>query len=117
MRVEGVVDAAARTGREGETQLGTARSNGGARGFALLGGRAVFLLQVLADVLAFWPHLRIELKRLEGQVQLHLTGQALGGLLERAQPDDAPGAGHIGNEINFEGGGHHNLRQSGKPAF
>ena len=71
----------------------------------LLGGGAIFLGQVLAQVLALRPHLRIELEGLE--IQLHLDAialQACEGLLQSSQANGAPGAGNVRDEIDLERG-------------
>ena len=102
--IKGVVDAAALVHAKSEPQRRAARRDGLAVLLALLGRGAVLFLQVLANVLALWPHLRIQLERLKVQVQRHLALQPVRRLLQRLEADDAPGAGDIGDEIDFEGG-------------
>ena len=104
--IKGVVDAAALVHAEGEPQRRTARRNGLAVLLALLGRGAVLFLQVLANVLTLRPHLRVQLERLKVQVQRDLALKPVRRLLQRLEADDAPGAGDIGDEIDFEGGGH-----------
>ena len=59
----------------------------------LLFGRAAVLFgQVLADVLTFRPHVRVELEGLEGDVGRHAAVQPLQRLFQRAQAHGAPGA-------------------------
>ena len=63
-------------------------------------------MQVLADVLPFGTHLRIEFEGLEVQLGPDVGRDAREGGFERAQTDGAPGARDIGDEIDLEGGGH-----------
>jgi hypothetical protein len=49
---------------------------------------------------------RIELERLEMNFGSHRIADALQRLLERAQPDHAPGAGDIRHEVDLELGSH-----------
>ena len=105
VRIKGVVDAAALVHAEGESQLGTARGNGFAVLLALLGRGAVLFVQVLANVLAFRCHLRVQLERLKVQVDRDFILEPVCRLLQRLEADDAPGAGHVRDEINLEGSG------------
>src|SRR5690606_5452012 len=73
----------------------------------LLGRAAVFLRQVLGDVLALGAHLRVQLEGLEADVGRHLAVEALQGLLQPAQADGAPGAGDVGDEIDGQAWGVH----------
>ncbi len=104
--IKGVVDAAALVHAEGKPQRRTARRNGLAVLLALLGRGAVLFLQVLANVLTLRPHLRVQLERLKVQVQRDLALKPVRRPFQRLEADDAPGAGNIGDEIDFEGGGH-----------
>mmetsp|Transcript_3124 Transcript_3124/g.5430 ORF Transcript_3124/g.5430 Transcript_3124/m.5430 type:complete len:220 (+) Transcript_3124:410-1069(+) len=101
----GVVDAAARLHPELEIERGAAFLDG--LPCACQGGRAgaVFLCQVFLDVLALGAHARVEFEGMEMQVQLQ-PGDAGGGGLQRIQADGAPGADHVGDEIDaHEGSG------------
>ena len=81
-------------------------SGAGARLRLLLGRGAVLLRQVLADVLAFGAHLRVQLEGLEAQVDGDLALHALDGTFQGCQPDGAPGAGDVGDEVDVKGLGH-----------
>ena len=104
--VEDVVDAVAPLHAEGEAQLGAALADGVADGLLLLRGGAIFLRQVLGDVLAAGRHTGVELEGLKVQVGVKFGCQPGQRLFQRAQTNGAPGAGHIRHEINGEGGGH-----------
>jgi hypothetical protein len=64
--------------------------------------RAVFLRQVFLDVLAAGRHAGIQFERLEVQLGGDLAVEALQGLLERVQADDAPRAGDVGDEVDSQ---------------
>ena len=54
----------------------------------------------------FWPsagHARVQFERLEVDLGLHLAAEWVEGFGQAAQADDAPGAGHIADEIDFQG--------------
>ena len=106
MRVEGVVDAAALVHVEGEAERRAARADAFAVLRGLLRRDAVFLRQVLDRVLAFGRHLRIELEGLEMQLDGDVVADPRHRLLQRMQPDRAPGARDIGHEIDLDGGRH-----------
>jgi hypothetical protein len=86
-----------------ETNFGPPRSNRLANLCLLLGSRAVFLGQVLAQILPARGHVGVQLEGLEMQIGLHIPLQALECHLEGTQTDRTPGAGNVGHEINFEG--------------
>jgi hypothetical protein len=106
MRIERVVDAGPLAHVEREAELGSPRTDRFLIATQLLGRRAVFLREVLGDVLARCRHLRIQLERLEMNVCGHGVARALQRLFERAQPDHAPGTGDIGHEVDLELGSH-----------
>jgi len=56
---------------------------------------------VLDDVLALGGHARVQFERLEVDLGLHLAAELVEGFGQAAQADDAPGAGHIADEIDF----------------
>jgi len=70
------------------------------------GVRTVFFGQVLAQVLAAWPHVRVQLKGLKVQISRNLTLQLTQGLLQCAQAHSTPRAGNVRDEINFQGSSH-----------
>jgi len=72
-------------------------------------GESVLALQVLGDALAFRRQLRVQFERLEVDVGLHLAVEALQCLIQRRQPDGAPRADHVGNEIDAQRGHGHFL--------
>ena len=65
------------------------------------GTRAVLARDVCGDLLALGRQVRIQLERLRFNVDLHRIAQARDSLLERLQPDRAPGAGHVGNKVDL----------------
>ena len=67
----------------------------------LLGRGAVLAREVLGRVLALGRHRRIELERLEVQLDRDLVVEPLERLLERPEADRAPGAGDVGDEIDL----------------
>ena len=93
--VEGVVNPAAPAWVKGEPHLGPACGNGLANLRLLLGGGAVLLRQVLAQVLPAGTHLRVQLKGLKVQIGLHLAVQALQSFFKRAQTHGAPWASNV----------------------
>ncbi len=103
MRIEGVVDAAAPLKVEMKSQRIAARLERLLAAVDVDRGRAVFLRDVLDDVLPFRCHLRIELERLEVKVGAELRAQARQGGLQRFQSDRAPRTGNIGDEIDLHG--------------
>jgi len=104
--VERVVDPAAALFAEGESHAFTTLADRLARDSLLFGRGAVLLREMFGDVLAAGRHLRIELERLEVQFRPHVALQIVEGLFQRGQPDGAPGAGDVGDEIDLEMGGH-----------
>ncbi|RMU42955.1 hypothetical protein ALP29_201866 [Pseudomonas syringae pv. avii] len=105
VRIEGVVDASLALAKR-ETQLGTALTDGFVNGFDLFRRGAVFLGNVLFDVLAFGRNVRVQFEGLKMNLRLHFVTQRFKRLIQRAQADDAPGAGNIGNEIDLQCSGH-----------
>ena len=103
MRIESVVDTETLALAEGESHGFTALADHFAVAFALLGRDAVLARQVFDNVLAHWRHLWIQLERLEVQLSLHFAAESGKGLLERVQPDRAPGTGNVGDEIDLHG--------------
>ncbi|KPX78779.1 hypothetical protein ALP66_05728 [Pseudomonas amygdali pv. photiniae] len=101
MSIERVVDTSLALGK-GEAQLGTALTNRLVNAFDLFWRRAIFFGDVLFDVLPFGRHVRVQLERLEVDVRLHFIPQRLQRLIQRAQADDTPGAGNIGDEIDLQ---------------
>ena len=74
-----------------------------ARDFASCSGGAPYLRdEVLGRVLAFGRHRRIELERLEVQLDRTSSPSRSRRLVERPQADRAPGAGDVGNELDLE---------------
>src|SRR6185437_2776776 len=57
-------------------------------------------------VLAVARHLRIQFEWLQVDVGVHLVAQSCQRLLQAGEPDRAPRAGYVGNEIDAERGGH-----------
>src|SRR4029453_19210664 len=106
MRVERVVDPGALVHVEGESERRAARTNDFLIANQFFTRRAVLLCDVLADVLPVRRHLRIELERLEMNIGWRFLADALERLLQRFQPDYAPGTGDIGHEVNLEVSGH-----------
>ena len=106
VRIKGVIDAATPGRIKTKTYISTALGNGGANLRLLLGRRAVFLRQVLGDVLPAGRHLRVQLKGLKVQLGAEHIAGLRQGLLQRSQADGAPGAGDIGNKVNFQGRDH-----------
>ena len=104
MRVEGVPDA--RPVAEREADLRAALADDGAVLGQLLGRGAVLAREVLGGVLALGRQRRVELERLEAQLDLDLAAEPLEGAIERPQADRAPRAGDVGNEIDL-----HRLRR------
>jgi hypothetical protein len=103
VRVKGVVDAAAAFGPESKAHLGAALADVLADGGLLFGRGAVFLRQVLGNILAARRHLRVQLEGFEMQRGLHLPGGLFKRPLERAQTHRAPGAGDVGHKIDTQG--------------
>jgi len=68
----------------------------------LLGRGAIFLCQVLGDVLATSGHLRVEFKRLNVELGPYIAGQIYQRPLKGRQADGTPGAGDVGDEIDLE---------------
>ncbi len=106
MSVERVVDAALVAGRHAEPDLRRAILDRLARSGGLLSARPVLLGDVFDDVLAFGRHARIEFEGLEMDVGLNEATDPPQGLLEPAQPDYAPGAGNIRDEVDLQWLGH-----------
>ena len=104
VRVEGVVGAAAFALAESEAHRLAALAYRFAVVLDLRGCDAVLARQVLDDILARCRHLRVQFEGLEVQLGLDFAVEAGQCLLERVQPDRAPGAGHIGYEIDLHGG-------------
>ena len=100
--LERVVDPAASLGRKLDADRRAALAQGGARSGLLLGRRAVFLRQMLGQVLAAFGQVGVEFERLQVQADRHGRRQALERLQQRGQPDGAPGAGDIGDEIDVQ---------------
>ena len=103
--VEGVVDAAARAHAEREPDRLATGADVLAVLRKLLRRQAVLLAQVFGDVLALGRHVRVQLERLEVQVDLQVGPDAFEGGFEVAQADGAPGAGDVGDEIDLHGDG------------
>jgi hypothetical protein len=70
----------------------------------LLGGGAIFLRQVFAQVLSTRAHVRVQLERLKVQIGLHFAIQALQGFFKGTQAYSAPRAGNVGDKIDFQRG-------------
>src|SRR6185312_5430103 len=116
MRVKGVVDAAAPAARlirhaELEAQLRAARTDVFAVRMRLCRRDPVFFGNVLSNFLALGRHLGVELERLEMKLGGNVSADARQGLIERFQADRAPGAGDVGNKVDFEWSGHGVLSQ------
>ena len=100
VRVEGVPDARPLAEREADLGAALAQDRAGLR--ELLGRRAVLARDVFGRVLAFGRHRRVELERLEVQLDRDLVAEPLERPVERPQADRAPGAGDVGNEIDLQ---------------
>ncbi len=92
MCVEGVVDAAIGAAVHRKAYLGGALLDHRAGAFGLLGRAAIFAQDMLGDALAFLCHHRIELERVEAEIDVDQIARPPQRLLEPAQADDAPGA-------------------------
>ncbi len=114
MRIERVVDAPPLVHVELKAKLGAPRTDHLLALLDLSGRRSVLALDVLDDVLAARAHLRVELERLEVQLGFDLIGELIEGGLQRLQPDDAPGARHVGHEIDLHSHGHARSPARGK---
>jgi hypothetical protein len=75
----------------------------------LLRGGAVFLCQVFGHILSLGPHLGVELEWLEMDVGGDLGAQTPQRYFQGTKPHRAPGARHIGHEINFERSSHFHM--------
>ena len=111
VRIKGVVNAAASaTGLVGlaefETHLFTTHANILPVGMRLRWRDAVLFGDVLGNFLTFRHHMRIELKRLEMQFGADVARHAPKRLVQRFEADDAPRAGNVRDEIDFERSGH-----------
>src|SRR3954452_24687366 len=106
VRIEGVPDASAAFLSKLEAHVRAALRNTFAILRLLLRRGPVLLRDVLGDVLAFRAHLRIELERLEAQVDHDLALQLLDGAFQRSEADRAPGAGDVRDEVDVEGFAH-----------
>ena len=67
----------------------------------LLGAEPVLGAQVLGRVAALGAERRVELERLETQLDGNVLADALERAFERGQADGAPGARHVGNEFDL----------------
>src|SRR5204863_7918281 len=99
MRVERVPDP--RSVAEGEADRRAALTDDGAVLGDLLGRRAVLARDVLGGVFAFGRQRRIELERLEMQLDVDSIAELVEGAVERPQAHRAPRARHVGNEIDL----------------
>ncbi|MNP24509.1 hypothetical protein D3C76_1172730 [compost metagenome] len=78
----------------------------GLAGGDVVGRSPVLAHQVLDRLLTFGRHVRVQLERLVGQLDRDFPGHVLDRLLQRRRPQRAPGAHHIGDEIDGDGGRH-----------
>ncbi|CAM2160419.1 hypothetical protein PT2222_80003 [Paraburkholderia tropica] len=100
MRVEGVVDARARTERETDALAPLADrflSLGD-----LLGRAAVLLAEILDDGFAVRPHVGVQFERMDGHAGLDGIAEIGERALQRAEADRAPRAGDVGNEVDLK---------------
>src|SRR5690606_22463276 len=106
MRVESIVDARSLAHVEREPKRFAAFANGLLIALQFLRRRSILLRDVLRDVLPLGRHVRIELERLKADVGCHLIANVLESSLQGGEPDHAPGARDIGDEIDLEASGH-----------
>jgi hypothetical protein len=102
MRVEGVPGAAACIEVEAEAKFRPARADAFLVRGQLRIVHAVLALEVLGHVHAFGRHVRRQFERLEVDVGRDLAIEALQGLFQRREPDGAPRADHVGDEVDAE---------------
>ncbi|MNG12638.1 hypothetical protein D3C84_962620 [compost metagenome] len=106
MRIEGVVEVRALLQIELEADGLAASDLHGLAGGDVVGRSPVLAHQVLDRLLTFGRHVRVQLERLVGQLDRDFPGHVLDRLLQRRRPQRAPGAHHIGDEIDGDGGRH-----------
>ncbi|MCY1180698.1 hypothetical protein D9M73_211610 [compost metagenome] len=104
--VEGVVDAGALVQVEVEVHLGAERLDVLVVAGDLVGVDAVLALEMLDQVLAFRRHVGVQFERLDVQLHVHIVAQPANGGEQAVQADGAPGADHVGDEVDGEGLAH-----------
>src|SRR6185437_14919082 len=104
MRIEGVPDAAAIAGIDGHAQRRGALADCLPVGFELRFADAILVHDVFARILAFERYLRIQFERLQVDVRLDAAIEFRQCLLQAGQPDRAPRASDVGNEVDSEAG-------------
>jgi hypothetical protein len=106
VRLEGVDDAPAPCRVEGKAHRRAALVEGGQDLVAVGRHPAPLAAQVLVHVHALGAHVGVELEGLQVQRGRHRIRTARQRLLQRGQAHRAPGAGHVGDEIDSERGWH-----------
>src|SRR5258706_4062690 len=106
MRIEGVVDAVAFVEAEFEADGGAACTDVLAIAGGMLRRQTIFFGEMFGDALALGHHVGIQFKWLEMNIGGSRIAEAPDGVLQGFKADHAPGAGHIGNEIDFDRGIH-----------
>ena len=108
VRLEAVIDPHFRAVGEGKAQPVAHRLQPRAIGCALLGRGPIFAGDMLGHRLTFDRHLRVQLERMPGDLRVNLLPHGSQRLFQLLIADDAPGADHVGNDVNAKGfGGSH----------
>ena len=104
MRIKSVVHTAALALTEDKTKFFATRADRFSSHLQLRWCCAVFLRQMLGNILSFRHHIRIQLERLKMNFRYHLARQFFQCLFERSEPNDTPRARNIRNKINTNWG-------------